>query len=161
MEEKQNDTSQQAWVKHPTSRGSSKSEDTKQQEDFYGNQVERGGGHFLSEFDYNLDDVSASLNLPPSGEARVATAEEDAFDAAFTPLRQASENAPSVRPLVDLLEKELRKGADANDSAASNLVRTLIQFWPDSLPLLRQLLTVSPTSESIGPTTRAVIEKGK
>jgi hypothetical protein len=139
---------QQAWTKHGTASG-----DT-----FYGNQVSRGGGHFMGDYEYDLDDVAASLQLAPNAAPPVEG--EDGFDQAFAPLRQATEQSPSFRPLVDFLEQELRKGAESNDTTASSLVTSLLQLWPDSLPHLRKLLTISPTRESIGPVTRTVIEQG-
>ena len=142
------DNKKPEWTKHDTSGGA-----------FYGDQIMRGGGHFMGDAHFDLDRVIRALDLSPTSSAAPQPPVPDELSVAFEPLRFAAEQVPTVLPILDLLEQELRKGVEARDSVAAELIKVVVALCPQATAPLRTLLTVAPVAQVMGPITRTTIEQ--
>jgi hypothetical protein len=108
---------------------------------YRGGQVKRGGGEFYGGDGHEIEAALRHAGLSPE---QMAAAQPDQVDLAFAPVREAAKAIPSMSSIIDLLQAELRKGAQSQPEVCANYIRFIATLLPGGVGICKKTLEVLP-----------------
>lgn len=123
---------------------------------YRGGQVKRGGGEFIGQDKFGLEDVLRSVGL--AEDQMGSSPAPDALDEAFARLRELAQEK-SAAGVVELLIAELRKGAAGQDGICASYARMIIAELPETAAAFKELIENPEVNTIPRPQLHDVITK--